>query len=624
TSVLVLVSMKVSTLAALKEATKHLSCPQYFLETSPGEYNALDYFKFCRGPSAQAESTEKRLQDEWRSKLIPTLKESEDKCLRETGTRLEKLWRLEKRNLQEMTEQARDEHANKKYRQGMRQAFQEHQLQVVRVSSQRLRKNLTDILDGSPNSVTGSILSRTPSPVPFPSISSMCPDHADTPGTQTKLSHLSYEVTTDHSSVPEHAIFPKLNANEPFTHDDVDADFFFNNRDPKDILFGSLQDGKQLPLRIWNQPDYDFVFQLGNLDLGEKITMHYNDVRKQTDLDHTKVDRIALLSGIVHICDGNFGLSSSDTTALHNEVVDLYYSKELADADIQRAQNSEDIWSTWIRAVRRLSFAEKADAKRQGREPRPIDTTPVMSEIMSSFEICKENDILPVFYIAMNVFRKFNDQTGKLSETEWMTRVIVPFLEEFMGIQHDVTFACTNSITLAGQERKVNLNQDGQTRQPDVIGRCSPPLELYYGELKSKNPRIEDSNTDRLRIAIFTKDSLDQLDRKLVSPPPVLSFQAIGGTVTFYIGAKVNNVIIHSKLSTITLPSQLSQLDLHEETFYTLFQVRTLIITANAKTRDVRERPLDIRSFPTLGTPERLAMTGRTPIKGLRRATGIK
>ena len=88
-----------------------------------------------------------------------------------------------------------------------------------------------------------------------------------------------------------------------------------------------------------------------------------------------------------------------------------------------------------------MSFNEKVNAKRQCREPGPIDTAPVMDEIMSSFEICKDKDILPVFYIAMNVFRKFNDRAGKLSETEWMTRVIVPFLEEFMGIQHDVTFA---------------------------------------------------------------------------------------------------------------------------------------------------------------------------------------
>ncbi|KAF9079620.1 hypothetical protein BGX23_003595, partial [Mortierella sp. AD031] len=173
-----------------------------------------------------------------------------------------------------------------------------------------------------------------------------------------------------------------------------------------------------------------------------------------------------------------------------------------------------------------------------------------------------------------------------------------------------------NSTVLAGQERKASLNQDGQTRQPDVIGKCVSPFELYYGELKPKNPRIEDSNTDRLRIAIFTKDSLDQLDRKLASPPPVISFQAIGGVVTFYIGAKVGNVIVHSKLSTTTLPSQLSQLDVHEEIFYTLFQVRTLVTVANTKTLDRREIPLDSRSFPTLGTPERyLAMVGRTPTK---------
>ena len=56
-----------------------------------------------------------------------------------------------------------------------------------------------------------------------------------------------------------------------------------------------------------------------------------------------------LLSGIVHICDGNFGLSKSDATAVHNAVVDQYYSGELSEADINRARNSEDLWSTWVR-----------------------------------------------------------------------------------------------------------------------------------------------------------------------------------------------------------------------------------------------------------------------------------
>ncbi|KAF9377776.1 hypothetical protein BGX21_003103 [Mortierella sp. AD011] len=216
----------------------------------------------------------------------------------------------------------------------------------------------------------------------------------------------------------------------------------------------------------------------------------------------------------------------------------------------------------------------------------------------------------------MNVFRKFKDWNGKLSETEWMTRVIVPFLEEFMMIQHDITFACANSTTLAGRERKSKLNQDGQARQPDIIGKCARRFKLYYGELKSTSPPTEESNTDRLRIAIFTKDSLDQLDKKLASPPPVLSFQAIGGVVTFYLGAKVGNMIVHSKLSTITLLSQLSQLDLHEEVFYTLFKVRTLIMVANSKILHKRETPMKFLPFPTLGSPERyLAMAGKARTK---------
>lgn len=57
----------------------------------------------------------------------------------------------------------------------------------------------------------------------------------------------------------------------------------------------------------------------------------------------------SLLSGIIHICDGNFGLSKSNVTTIHNAVVNLYYSKELSEADVTRARKSEDLWSTWVR-----------------------------------------------------------------------------------------------------------------------------------------------------------------------------------------------------------------------------------------------------------------------------------
>ena len=148
-------------------------------------------------------------------------------------------------------------------------------------------------MDGSPNSATGSVWSRTPSPVPFPSISSLRSVQSDSSEARTKSSHLNYNATADQLSAAEHTVLPKSIADKTLTKEEIEAYAFFNNQNPKDILFGSLQEGKQLPPRIWNQPDYNFIFQLGDLDLGDKITMHYNDVRNETELDHTKVDRIA-------------------------------------------------------------------------------------------------------------------------------------------------------------------------------------------------------------------------------------------------------------------------------------------------------------------------------------------
>ncbi|KAG0353786.1 hypothetical protein BGZ54_002052 [Gamsiella multidivaricata] len=167
----VIASMKESLLAAIKEVTAllPLSNPQYFLDTSPGEYSAEGYIISCRGPSVQDESTEKRLQDEWWNKLVPKLKESNDKCLQETGTRLKKEWKSEKHLLLDSV----DELAAKKFKRGMKQAFQEHQLKVVEISSQRLEKNLTEILDESPNAAPSIESSWTPSPLPFSSRTSL-------------------------------------------------------------------------------------------------------------------------------------------------------------------------------------------------------------------------------------------------------------------------------------------------------------------------------------------------------------------------------------------------------------------------------------------------------------------
>jgi hypothetical protein len=163
-------------------------------------------------------------------------------------------------------------------------------------------------------------------------------------------------------------------------------------------------------------------------------------------------------------------------------------------------------------------------------------------------------------------------------------------------------FVSANSATTAGQERKSMLNQPGQARQPDVIGKTEGSFELYYGELKTAHTTQEDINTDRLRIATFTKDTLDHMESTLVHTPPILSFQAIGGSITFYIGGKIENVIIHSKLSTIVLPTKLKDLDLKEEVFYTLFQVQSLVRLASERTRLRRPISRTFQVFPTWHT----------------------
>ncbi|GJJ71502.1 hypothetical protein EMPS_03852 [Entomortierella parvispora] len=140
-------STKDSRLAKVKKATAELSNPQYFLDTIPEEYSAEGYILSFR--CVHDESAVKRLQDEWRNKLIPMLQGSNDRSLQENGARLEKIWRNEKRRVLETVELTKDEHVAKTFKQGMKHAFQHHQLTVMEISSRRFEKDLTQILDES-------------------------------------------------------------------------------------------------------------------------------------------------------------------------------------------------------------------------------------------------------------------------------------------------------------------------------------------------------------------------------------------------------------------------------------------------------------------------------------------
>lgn len=120
---------------------------------------------------------------------------------------------------------------------------------------------------------------------------------------------------------------------------------------------------------------------------------------------------------------------------------------------------------------------------------------------------------------------------------------------------------------------------------------------------------------DTLRLAIFAKDALDHLHCCLVENPPLLTFQTKGKTVVFFLAAKQGNAIVHARISSFQLPSNLSELNLNQEFFFRLFQVQTLLKTTREYLKNRRvERLQDYCPFPTLGTPERLHAM-RTPSK---------
>lgn len=148
-----------------------------------------------------------------------------------------------------------------------------------------------------------------------------------------------------------------------------------------------------------------------------------------------------------------------------------------------------------------------------------------------------------------------------------------------------------------------------QPCQPDVIGLADDgESEIYYGEIKVGKTSVEEQHTDRLRLAIFCKDALDLFERILESTP-VVSFQVVGRKVEFFYAVKIDNTILHCKLSSFSMPVTLDELDLHEDVFFPLFQVQSLVGLTKESLVHKRRAPLATDPFPTMGTPNRrLAM----------------
>ncbi|KAF9561824.1 hypothetical protein EC968_005602 [Mortierella alpina] len=466
--------MKKEMLDALKKVTKGLSNPQYFEETQPVDYDVSAYCISCG-----TEPSDRKLEREWTSIVLPRLKASNVKVLQEAATRLERKWKSQKRTRQ--AERSEEEEENR-MRKLLIRAKYEHRSATLDHSSSTLARDFRDF---------------------------------------------------DRSSITK---------NTPLL---------------QDIILSSLRDGCSLPPWAKDRPLYKFKLRLRE-EWGARVTELYESAKRKPFLDHTHVDEIALLSGIVHLNKRHVGFSEQEIKAITASVLEMFYSHEMKEQDIQRAQDAVLLWSSW--QWKRLLMNEKIAAQRENRDPvEAIDTEPVVDAILSSYAECKGKKITPVLFIALHAFRQYNSWATLVSESDCLMGVVGPILKEVMAFQHEIN---ANACTSVGKTRKAQLKQDGQSRQPDVIGLTEAKDEIFYGEVKGPAPKTADVNTDILRLAVFSKDSLDQVHNLVEEGPPLVTFLAGSRDVTFFLAAKVDNTIVHLQLSTVRLPADLKEMDL--------------------------------------------------------------
>ncbi|KAF9999656.1 hypothetical protein BGZ79_006745 [Entomortierella chlamydospora] len=405
---------------------------------------------------------------------------------------------------------------------------------------------------------------------------------------------------------------------------------------------------------IRDRPDFNFHLKLST-DWGPKMTAEYNKARKLDELTHKNMDQICLLSGILHVNEKHSGFNENEIESIRKDALSRFYTKKHQDNDLKRAKHAVILWSRWVqklnsvlldRKLAMMADVSQTDKDRHDTDQSEVDdqqcflsspkghefdslsdtkclqtvltkrviepksssigntddqdddqsddlnTSVVIDDVISTYDECKTHQLLPLFEVALHVFRHYCTWVGHSGNS--------------------------NTASIVCKTRKESLEQDGQARQPDVVGRTPRKEEAYFGELKGLHPTTLSLNSDLLRLAVFTKDSLDVLLRVLERDPPVVSFRTVGGTVRFFLGAKVDNTIVHINLSDVQLPTVLTALNCDLEFFYNLFQINTLVHIASRRLQLRRDNPLKEEPFPTLATPHRNQALG---IQGSLRKT---
>ncbi|KAG0043264.1 hypothetical protein BGZ83_011647 [Gryganskiella cystojenkinii] len=88
--------------------------------------------------------------------------------------------------------------------------------------------------------------------------------------------------------------------------------------------------------------------------------------------------------------------------------------------------------------------------------------------------------------------------------------------------------------------------------------------------------------------------------------------QATFNSKVFYLGAKIGNTVVHTRILNLALPTCLPELRSLDQTFFfRMFQIQSLVQITSRRLRQERREPKgDNILFPTLATPLRNAALG--------------
>ncbi|KAF9084438.1 hypothetical protein BGX29_002562, partial [Mortierella sp. GBA35] len=226
-----------------------------------------------------------------------------------------------------------------------------------------------------------------------------------------------------------------LPASIAIQHYGDDLNIFFTStteHQHREYLLQALHDGKQLP-RNCDRPDYTFNLPLGGKDWGPRMTRIYDATRQKAILTFQDLNEIAVLSGVLHVDEEHVHLSKDEILQIRRDVLQTFYTNAQQEDDLKRARAARD---HWLWSSIELSASLAAD---QGAEST-LDTTPVIDAIMAAYEDCKAKNILPVLFMALHVYRKFNMWSKLRSKADCAMAMVGPVLEEVLQIQYEVKF----------------------------------------------------------------------------------------------------------------------------------------------------------------------------------------